>query len=205
MYDGLWRCLCPSVGFKSLTRTLRSQRVRPTLFTSQTVPCQRTQQRQNSTSTVERREPAEFAESILSHKAYSRRQYLDRADNRAPWLNKLLSVRPGAAPEQLDQFSTTHIYDGLKELQSMEGSYRSIIMLVEFLVSVRREPPNAPLYEALIRANVDPFRGSARVAKALLREMADSGIPTTPGIYNAVLQVRISLSFFTGREPELAR
>ncbi|KXJ95297.1 hypothetical protein Micbo1qcDRAFT_171689 [Microdochium bolleyi] len=156
---------------------------------SQTLLCQQTQRRLNSSATIVKRKPAESADAGLSHTALSRRQYLERADKRAPWLNKLLSVRPGAPPEQLDQFSTQHIYDGLKELQSMEGSYHSIVMLAEFLLSVRKEAPNALLYEALIRANVDPFRGSARVAKTLLQEMGDSGISTTPGIYNAILQV----------------
>ncbi|KAH7035408.1 uncharacterized protein B0I36DRAFT_318287 [Microdochium trichocladiopsis] len=189
VYDGLWRCLCPSVGLKTLTKALRRPRVQPIAAVHRATFRDHFQRRHTSTGISSKRDPAESTDSGSSHFSRTRRQYLDRADKRAPWLNKLLSIRPDAPPEQLDGFSTQHIYDALKELQNMEGSYRTIVTLVEFLIRVRKEAPNALLYEALIRANVDPFLGSARVAKALLTEMSNAGISTTPAVYNAVLQV----------------
>jgi len=189
VYDGLWRCLCPSVGFGTLTKALRTPRIRPIATASRASLCNRTRRRDASTLYPARRAAAETYADAADHADREYRRYLDRADGRARWLHKLLSLAPDATFERLDGFSTQQIYDAIRELQNMEAGYRATANLVQFLVGWRKEAPNALLYEALIRANVDPFLGSARVVDDLLTEMSDAGISTTPGIYSAILQV----------------
>lgn len=189
VYDGLWRCLCPSVGFSTLTRALRTPRIRPIATASRTSLCNRTQRRDASTLYPARRAAAETFADATDHANREYRRYLKRADKRAGWLEKLLSLAPDATFERLDGFATNQVYDAIKELQNMETGYWATANLVQFLVEWRKEAPNALLYEALIRANVDPFMGSARVVNGLLAEMTDAGISTTPGIYSAILQV----------------
>ena len=89
----------------------------------------------------------------------------------------------------LDMYSTSTLYDALKVLQDLEDTYGAVVRIVEFLVKEREEKPNEVLYEALIRANVDPTYGSAEIARSLLKEMTDKGIPTSLRVYHAILEV----------------
>lgn len=91
---------------------------------------------------------------------------------------------------QLHKFRTQTIYESLRALQSLEDTYDSVVGIVEYLVKERGEQPNEFLYESLIRANVDPFRGSAEVARSLYKEMTNLGIQTSPRVYRALLEVR---------------
>ncbi|CAJ2501843.1 Uu.00g046960.m01.CDS01 [Anthostomella pinea] len=90
---------------------------------------------------------------------------------------------------KLDRIPTTTIYAALQELPQVEGTYHSIVKLVEYLVQERDQKPNVRLYECLIRANIDKNHGSAEVAGRLLQEMILYKIAATPQIYQALLEV----------------
>ncbi|RYP82887.1 hypothetical protein DL770_005494 [Monosporascus sp. CRB-9-2] len=119
----------------------------------------------------------------------ARAQYIKRVAKRSPWVPEPLFHGPDVLTERLDRVPTRTIYEALRELQNIEDSYGSVVRLVEYLVKERGEQPNELLYECLIRANVDPKHGSAEVAGSLVKEMIETGIQTSPRIYQALLEV----------------
>ncbi|KAI1266841.1 hypothetical protein F5Y18DRAFT_350164 [Xylariaceae sp. FL1019] len=193
--DGLWRCLCPSIDVALLGKPfhvpLRTSPSRPKIASHRN-PLRPALQCCRATSTSS----AIFASPNVSrdgarggaHHETSRVKYLKRLAKRAPWL-------PTEVLRDDDQFATTlhrtdtrTIYAALKDLQDSKGFATTVTALVEYLVRDRGEAPNAALYEALIKANISR-EGSAAVAKQLLKEMQAHNIPTTVGIYLALLQV----------------
>ncbi|KAI0141125.1 hypothetical protein F4776DRAFT_550017 [Hypoxylon sp. NC0597] len=189
--DGLWRCLCPSVDITTLSKLIgpaRNPRQRPIpspIYNTQ-VTCRqswREFRRVVSRSYDDRRrEEHDLVEE-------SRIQYLKRIAKRSPWIPGALLGGVNAFTYKLEKIPTKTIYAALKELSRAEGSYLSIVSLVEYLVKERKEVPNTLLYESLIRANVDKNHGSAQVVSHLLDEMERLRIPTTPQIYQAILEV----------------
>ncbi|KAI0841934.1 hypothetical protein F5Y06DRAFT_258633 [Hypoxylon sp. FL0890] len=189
--DGLWRCLCPSVDIATLSKLIgppRSPRQRPIPSPSYDaqITCRWSWREYRHIATGpynerRRKELESFEESRI--------QYLKRLAKRSPWVPGALLRGVDAFATKLDRIETKTIYAALKELSRAEGTYWSIVKLVEYLVNERKEKPNAMLYESLIRANVDKNHGSAEVAGQLLKEMEKLGIPTTPQIYQAVLEV----------------
>ncbi|KAI1382030.1 hypothetical protein F4677DRAFT_400595 [Hypoxylon crocopeplum] len=188
--DGLWRCLCPSVDIRTLLRLVgppRNPRRRPIPF-----PCntqfadsrgQREYHRVASGSHVGRN-PSK--DDLVER---SRIQYLKRLAKRSPWVPGALFGSVDDFATKLDNIPTKTIYAALKELPRVEGTYYSVVKLVEYLTRERKEKPNVMLYESLIRANVDKNHGSAEVASQLLKEIERLRIPTTPQIYQALLEV----------------
>ncbi|OTB06729.1 hypothetical protein M426DRAFT_318789 [Hypoxylon sp. CI-4A] len=184
--DGLWRCLCPSVDVTTISRLIgppRNPRYRPTLTPTHIHDVKGRRGFRKVGTDDQRRNKGDTVEQ-------ERIQYLERLAKRSPWV-------PGALFQDADVFGTTDlgrmptktIYAALKELVGAENTYLSVVKLVEYLVRDRKERPNAMLYEFLIRANVDKNHGSAEVAGRLLKEMEKLQIPTTPQIYQALLEV----------------
>ncbi|KAI2468781.1 hypothetical protein F4781DRAFT_432019 [Annulohypoxylon bovei var. microspora] len=186
--DGLWRCLCPSVDITTLSRLIgppRHPRQRPILPPGNNthITCRQ--------SWREYRRIATESPGLSDHEILekSRIGYLKRLAKRNPWVPGALFQGVDAFATKLDRIPTKTIYAALKELTASEDTYLSVVKLVEYLVKERDERPNALLYESLIRANVDKNHGSAEVARELLREMERLKIPTTPQVYQAVLEV----------------
>ncbi|KAI1757280.1 hypothetical protein F4782DRAFT_526037 [Xylaria castorea] len=188
--DGLWRCLCPSIDV-SLAKPFNQwhiPRSRSASLSGRNIPSKYTPQQC-------RRQHSQVA-ALLEQRAgqnegyeESRVAYLKRLAKRSPWI-------PGAVLRGLDSFNTKldkmptrTIYAALKELQNAEDTYFPITRLVEYLVKERGERPNAALYESLIKANINKQYGSAKVAIQLLKEVQSRNIPTTPEIYQALLEV----------------
>ncbi|KAI1779839.1 hypothetical protein F4818DRAFT_155090 [Hypoxylon cercidicola] len=189
--DGLWRCLCPSVDIAFLSRLIGPsyglrQRIIPS-FGHNTRVYERQARRgyrrvATSTSTYQTRPDRDEVER-------TRIQYLKRLAKRSPWIPGALFEGIDSFATKLDRIPTKTIYATLKELPRAQGTYHSVVKLVEYLVKERKERPNAILYESLIRANVDKNHGSAEVSSQLLKEMEKLGIPVTPQIYQALLEV----------------
>lgn len=189
--DGLWRCLCPSADTSILSKLIgptRNPRQRPNIPKS------------NNTSVTDRHGRREYHRAVVrtrigqtrdGHREVerSRAEYLERLAKRSPWIPRVLFGSVDTFATKLDEIPTKTIYAALKELPRASGTHLSVVKLVEYLVRERKEKPNAMLYESLIRANVDRFHGSAEVAGELLKEMDRLGIPTTPQIYQALLEV----------------
>ncbi|KAI1828503.1 hypothetical protein F4861DRAFT_487942 [Xylaria intraflava] len=190
--DGLWRCLCPSIDPAHLYKPFelwRLPRRQPgTPFAPRSRSSQYPQQRR-------RRQYSQFAvpyerrhkQNVASEK--SRSAYMRRLAWRNPWIPKALFKDLDSADDKLDNIPTRIIYAGLKELQSSEETYLLIARLTEYLIKERGERPNTALYESLIKANISHKYGSAKVAGKLLKEMKSQDIPTTPEIYQALLEV----------------
>ncbi|KAI1760312.1 hypothetical protein GGR53DRAFT_510234 [Hypoxylon sp. FL1150] len=189
--DGLWRCLCPSVDIVSLSRLTspsRGPRQRSIPLFSHNTQTREPQGRRGyrhvaaTTSTDRTRPDRDEIER-------ARIEYLKRLAKRSPWIPGALFEGIDSFATKLDRIPTKTIYAALKELPRAQGTYHSVVKLVEYLVKERKEKPNAILYESLIRANVDKNHGSAEVAGQLLKEMEKLGVPVTPQVYQALLEV----------------
>ncbi|TRX96550.1 hypothetical protein FHL15_002452 [Xylaria flabelliformis] len=189
--DGLWRCLCPSIDVVSLFKPCNQwqiPRARSTSLSGRSIPSKHTRQQCRRQYTQVASVPEKKARQNEDFEK-SRVDYLKRLAKRSPWI-------PGAVLRDLDSFNTKldkiptrTIYAALKELQNAEDTFFSITRLVEYLVKERGEGPNAALYESLIKANINKQYGSAKVAAQLLKEVQSRNIPTTPEIYQALLEV----------------
>ncbi|KAL7629496.1 hypothetical protein AAE478_001017 [Parahypoxylon ruwenzoriense] len=189
--DGLWRCLCPSVDPTTFSRLIGPPRTpRPRSISTPGTNA-------HTTKTQGRRDYRRVATTIYSARRFNdhdsvehaRVEYLKRLARRSPWVPGALFKGVDAFATKLHRIPTQTIYAALQELQRAEGTYFSIVKLVEYLVHERKEKPNTTLYECLIRANVDKHYGSAEVAGHLLEEMEKLRIPTTAQIYQALLDV----------------
>ncbi|KAI0019545.1 hypothetical protein F4780DRAFT_771211 [Xylariomycetidae sp. FL0641] len=189
--DGLWRCLCPSIDLATLAKAATFPRTarRPSAARGPALPA--SQRRCRRGVHLDHRQQLH---PILrnDHEAVekSRIAYLQRVAKRSPWVPGELFAGAGALSSRLlERIPIRTIYAALQELQTIEGSYFTIVKLVEYLVIKRGQGPSAMLYECLIRANTDPVNGSAQVASQLLEEMERLRLPITPQIYQAVLDV----------------
>ncbi|KAI1634982.1 hypothetical protein F4809DRAFT_475109 [Biscogniauxia mediterranea] len=189
--DGLWRCLCPSVDVSWLSMPLSLScltRQRPIIPYSTTASSPQGQYRRNYrlvATDVGMSHGRNYHETVEK----SRIDYLKRLAKRSPWIPSALFEGVDSFSTKLERIPTNTIYAALQELQVVEGTYFSIVKLVEYLVKERAQRPNAALYECLIRANVDKKYGSAEIAGQLLKEMESMGIPMTPQVYQAILEV----------------
>ncbi|KAI0428400.1 hypothetical protein F5Y09DRAFT_343678 [Xylaria sp. FL1042] len=191
--DGLWRCLCPSIDTVSLSKPFNSWRI-PRMrcassFANRSTRPRYPQQQQCRRLHDHTAAQLEHEDEQSEWPNESRAAYLKRLARRSPWISGGIFEESGPVDDDLSKTSTRDIYAALKELQDAEGSYSSIIRLVEYLVKERRESPNAALYESLIKANVDRRYGSAKTAMQLLKELHEHNIPPTPEIYQALLEV----------------
>ncbi|KAL1305537.1 hypothetical protein AAFC00_007147 [Neodothiora populina] len=89
---------------------------------------------------------------------------------------------------KLHDESTPILYDMARYAASTGDATRARA-IVEFLVSERREEPNARLYAVLILANLNPRLGAAWRVAALLQEMGTENINMDVGICHDVLKV----------------
>ncbi|KAI0164669.1 hypothetical protein GGR57DRAFT_497544 [Xylariaceae sp. FL1272] len=204
--DGLWRCLCPSIDTALLGQHFHVPRrpspSRPTLTSCRKPPrlslqCCRATSTSPATSAISASPiaPTRVGASDGADKQTSRVKYLKRLAKRYPWLpTELLkeSDNDDKFTIALHRTDTRTIYATLKHIQASQGTCTpaTSIALVEFLVRDRGEAPNAALYEALIKANTSR-KGSAAVVKQLFKEMQSHNIPTTLGVYQALLQVMV--------------
>ncbi|KAI1173882.1 hypothetical protein F4777DRAFT_580533 [Nemania sp. FL0916] len=190
--DGLWRCLCPSIDITYLSKPFGLQQLpRAQLGCisrrgSPAKPRQRQCRRHYGEAATLERDDGTRADEAIER---SRRGYLTRVAKRSPWVPGALFQDPGPHGANLDKIPTRSVYAALKELQDTEDKYFPIVRLAEYLVKQREEPPNAALYEALIRANICKHHGSAKAAARLLKEAQSHNISTTPDFYYALLEV----------------
>jgi hypothetical protein len=181
--DGLWRCLCPSIdnlvasGTLRRLRPLRNASVRPQVRTTKTL---RSQSRVQHLHTAPRHQKipieSDHHEAPRIHSRYYdttiRTTYND----------------PEPEYERLNRIPLPSLHDDLRQLATEPNKYHKITELVEYLVTFR-EKPCLLHYDALIRANADPYYGSAEVVGRLLRETKELGVGADSALYHGALQV----------------
>jgi hypothetical protein len=201
--DGLWRCLCPSVDSARLVKALQTpvfrQRLPPIHRSIAKLHAPHQQyvrtygtllRRRSGAMTNETRYKKRVAENT-DRVSQDRARYINRLWKRNPGLPLSLFGGQGSFDKALQSFDTRAIIDILREFVAIEGQYHAICKLVQYLVVNRQQKPDAFLYECLIKANVDPRYGSARVVANLLKEMESHGCLPTSAIYHGVLDVRL--------------
>lgn len=192
--------MCPAVDAAGFNRALQSPTIpfgrpslpRRTLRTSRHTQCERahtwsasrTEERPNKGT---RQYAPSNKDKTSSEATYAR--YMYRVWKRNPSLPKTLFTTRGPTDKALNQASALVLAETLRELRGVEGQYHAIAKIVHHLVTEKHMKPDVFLYECLIRANVDPNLGSAQVVRLLLKEMEETRIIPTNGIYHAVLDV----------------
>lgn len=178
IFDGLWRCLCPSIDAVLLAKAASGSFRRPS------------------------RPPAvrRFHTSRSTH-GHHLPQKVALPPTTVDDLIKLGGNDPNH--RTLHDAPTETIYEALTELRHRQSQQNKIKLLVRHLVEVRGEQPNVSLYDALVTTSWDTG-GSAVILDAVMKDMKKSGIAPTVGFYHTALRVGETLSFYSleSRSPQ---
>ncbi|KAI1881202.1 hypothetical protein JX265_000028 [Neoarthrinium moseri] len=213
VFDGLWRCLCPSVDADALSRALRAplaSRNRPSAVHQARAVVKSPSLRARAYRAAVPRsydlrgplssEELEGAEKephrrqrqrYASFKEYAEINYhrslfrLWRRNSHLP----LPMLRRGSLDESLDTVPTEKIVDTLREVTNLENQYHTICDMVHYLVTKRLMKPDVFLYTCLINANVDRRYGSASAVAKIFKEMESEGISPTSATFHVALNV----------------
>ncbi|KAH6895236.1 pentatricopeptide repeat protein [Thelonectria olida] len=187
LYDGLWRCLCPSFDEHALPRALNASfSVRPTASRNGPFPkSSLIQRRQIGIDRVYNHDPPTKAQSLDAFFRLAERQ-LNKAEPKAEFFKILKLEKP-----DLENVPAEDIVKALRFLR--DGNYHKIpdphdriVQFVNFLIVNRNYAPDAFIYECMMDAMTDP-KGSAAGVRKLLTDMSDQGIaPTANACYSAL-------------------
>ncbi|OHE91659.1 pentatricopeptide repeat domain-containing protein [Colletotrichum orchidophilum] len=189
VFDGLWRCLCPSVDTQAAARLLNSQivpgkslatRQRRHLVPFARHPAVRTQCRRHTTaapSAVRAEGNLKLHDSDEPVQASAAQQTSDPepVDDNLPDPNEQLRAAPLPA-----------ILDALQVLRGQPRSFKKVATIITYLVRARGIEMSPNLYEDLIVAAAD-VQGSAAFLAQLFAEMKRLQFTTTPSISHAAL------------------
>jgi len=198
--DGLWLALCPSFSPASLSRPIscaRPKHVRCSPHVNST--CQReftSEARVNARKTHQRiklslsaQEGRQDQSQVIDVLPDIDKDVQDKErDKGMPALLARMKHLWGRGFSDVQQQDTPALYELLRISATLEKS-KEVEYLVDLLVRVRHEQPNARLYSALILSNAVPETGSISRVHALLEEMEREGIPLDVGICHDVLKV----------------
>ncbi|KAJ0321954.1 hypothetical protein COL5a_008932 [Colletotrichum fioriniae] len=191
VFDGLWRCLCPSVDTQAAARLLNSQviprtslatRQRNHLVPSTRHPANRTRCRRYTTVTpsvvqaeghLKLHDSEELAEADASRQA----EDSGSVDDNLPAVNEQLRAAPLPA-----------ILDALEVLRGQPKSFKKVATIITYLVRARGVELSPKLYEDLIVATAD-VQGSAAFLAQLFTEMKRLQFTTSPSISHAALAI----------------
>ncbi|KAH8804710.1 pentatricopeptide repeat protein-like protein [Xylogone sp. PMI_703] len=185
--DGLWRCLCPSVEPILLSRSNRLPPI-ATKATYQLPSCKNIalaglqQQSRNFHSSETTQSPPPSRKRTVRHGP--KKPVIAESEKEGKE-----EGREEPKVRKTEGKTVAALHDRLRWYRTQEGAYDDIATLVEYLLRDRRQKPNLIHYDALIRANSDPERGSVEIVKGLLEEMKELGIGPDAGLYHGVLQV----------------
>lgn len=193
VFDGLWRCLCPSIDANVAARLLSSPALpRASLATSHrkrsiTAPRQlavRTQCRRHATA----------ATSVLRSEgrlgtSTSDVEPQDDANRAESQHNGPSSFDTGPNPnEQLRSAPLPAVYDALQLLRGQPKSFDKVATIITHLVRDRDVELSPILYEHLVVAMAD-VQGSAAMLGQLFAEMRQLQLNPTTAICHAALAV----------------
>lgn len=198
VFDGLWRCLCPSLDATTFSGMLRAPSIARRRPFAHVQPRRRLAAAHaqhhgtlNGPLSGPRREEKDSRRETQSSREFldaSYSRYIQRVWRRNAWIPPAL-LRGQLSEDRLGKLEVNVLVEALRELMSLESQYHTICQVVRHLVTKRGRKPDAFLYQCLIRANVDPRHGSARVVADLLQEMRTRGVSPTNAVYHAVLDV----------------
>ncbi|KAH7136510.1 pentatricopeptide repeat protein [Dactylonectria macrodidyma] len=204
LYDGLWRCLCPSFDANALPRALNasilSRASRPSSNRNRSIP--------NAGLIQCRRlgiKPLESQESLPGVTTIdSFFQVAEKKLNRVPAKKDPYSILGRLMPP-LETVPSEEIVQALKVLRSgnytmLPDPHERIVLLVKFLIVNRKHPLDAFIYECMMDAMADP-KGSASGVRNLLRDMTTQGImPTAAVCYSALEALTVHPDYILRQE-----
>ncbi|KAK8042798.1 hypothetical protein PG994_013281 [Apiospora phragmitis] len=211
--DGLWRCLCPSLDAKALSRALQQPVVLPSrtstfLNRAHCAPAAPACTRSYSAVTppIALKKASKYLQNenrvhpkpkelvrypnkrrTQAQDAYER--YFRRMAKRLPNIPPSLLTGNTPPESELDLIDTSTLLASLQELLRAQWQYHTVVAIIQHLVAKRGMKPDAFLYECLIKVNVDPKYGSAQIVENLLKEMESIGCLPTSAVYHGVLEV----------------
>ncbi|OLN97362.1 hypothetical protein CCHL11_01057 [Colletotrichum chlorophyti] len=190
VFDGLWRCLCPSVDAQAAARLLNSlPRPPPSLVTSRRSPSLQPSRQRNIRAQCRR--PLTTASSALRQGDDQIAGHHGTSTNGSAHaeIPEVGTVRSRTEPnpdEQLRSAPLPAIYDALRVLQGQPKSFNKVATIITHLVNSRNVELSPILYEHLVAAMAD-VRGSAEMLAQLFGEMKQLSIKPTAAICHAAL------------------
>ncbi|KAH7160246.1 pentatricopeptide repeat protein [Dactylonectria estremocensis] len=191
LYDGLWRCLCPAFDVNALPRALNasilSRTSCPSSSRSRSVPnTSIIQRRRHGTSSLDHQDSPPNVTSIDSFF-----QIAEKKLTRVPAKKDPYSILGRLIPP-LETVPSEAIIHALKVLRNgnytmLPNPHERIVLFVKFLITKRKHPLDAFIYECMMDAMADP-QGSALGVRNLLRDMTSQGIMPTAAICYSALE-----------------
>ncbi|KAK1988478.1 pentatricopeptide repeat domain-containing protein [Colletotrichum cereale] len=190
VFDGLWRCLCPSTDAYVAARLLNS----PILPRASIATSQRRQpvrpSRPHTIRTQCRRYSTATSSALRSEgdaKVFETDETLD--ENATPGETQHDATPADSAPdpnEQLRAAPLPAIYEALQVLQGQPKTFQKVAMFITHLVQSRNAELDSKLYEHLVVATAD-VEGSAAMLGQLFAEMKQLQLKPTTSICHAAL------------------
>ncbi|KAK1594238.1 pentatricopeptide repeat domain-containing protein [Colletotrichum navitas] len=191
IFDGLWRCLCPSTDAYVAARLLTSPILpRASIATSQRrQPVRsshthviRPQCRRYSTATSSKLHSESDARAFKSDEAVERNATAGEIRHGATPTDS----EPGDPNEQLRAAPLSAIYEALQVLQGQPKTFQKVATFITHLVQSRNAELDSQLYEHLVVAMAD-VQGSAAMLAQLFAEMKQLQLKPTTSMCHAAL------------------
>ncbi|KAK2063608.1 pentatricopeptide repeat domain-containing protein [Colletotrichum caudatum] len=190
VFDGLWRCLCPSTDAYVAARLLNS----PVLPRASIATSHRRQPVRTSRSHAirsERRQYSAATSSVFRSEGEARAFETEAVDENATTEEtEDGATRPTdsafALNEQLQAAPLSAIYEALEVMQGQPNTFQKAATFITHLVQSRNAELDTKLYEHMIVATAD-VQGSAAMLAQLFAEMKQLQLKPTTSICHAAL------------------
>lgn len=187
LYDGLWRCLCPSFNEAALPRALNASLARPR---PPNRPFNAVMQRRRIGTESHSDYPPDKGQSLADFFRLAETQ-IKKAETKDDYLKILGLKKPNLTTVSADDIlkALRYIRDG--NYYKIPDAHDRIVQFVNFIILKRGYKPDAFLYECMMDAMADP-KGSAAGVRKLLTDMAEQGIaPTADVCYGALAALAV--------------
>ncbi|KAK2771080.1 pentatricopeptide repeat protein [Colletotrichum kahawae] len=188
VFDGLWRCLCPSVDAYAAATLLSSPAiVRPSPATRPRLPSTLTT-RPRAVRTQCRR----YGGGVVHHAASTQKELEDARSRLVPVKDEPPARQRQRDPSQPDPMEALRaapeaaVYEALEVLRGQPKSFEKVATIITHLVTDRNAELSPALYEHLVVAMAD-VQGSAAMLAQLFAEMRELHLAPSPAIHHAAL------------------
>ena len=212
VYDGLWRCLCPSFDSQGLAAAARIQAQRRAAVPSQS--CARSNAIQSTyrsyttsrvdRATTETRQTGQWSATEKGKRA-KRLKKKDakpskRSGNGLLDAGRLEDSELHRLSEQDIKLAILRLRDG-KPIHGFDDEHRygRITRLAQYLVAERKHPADAFVYESLMAAMAIPEWGSSEGMLRLIQDMEQQGLKPTPEFCQVALAANMNHPSYTVR------
>lgn len=190
VFDGLWRCLCPSVDAHAAAKLLSSPAIaRPSPATRPRFPSTLTTRPRAVRTQCRGYGGGAYHEVATQKELEDARSRLVPVKDEPPARQRPRDPSKPDPIEALRAAPEAAVYEALEVLRGQPKSFEKVATIITHLVTDRDAELSPALYEHLVVAMAD-VHGSAAMLAQLFAEMRELHLPPSPAIHHAALAVR---------------